>query len=97
MEIRNFKLFLSCVESYRTAQLAYEKEKTDSKKAIYEELKKRVDAWINWFHKSEDNTYNTPPFVGKNRNSTKSNLIKSLEKDHTPEEIERFLNRFSRL
>lgn len=93
-EIRNFKLFLRCVESMRTAQKEYENNKTDSNKGILKDLQNRVDLWINWFNQKEENVFNTPHFIGKTKNNYQGiinqSLFDRLKESHTPEEMERF-------
>ncbi len=97
---RNFKLFMQCVISLRTAEKEYEKESTAFNKNVMENVQNKVDGWIKWYHeKEEGNTDSSvPPFIGKTASSANyqgaisSDIIAKLKENHTPEEIDRFVS-----
>lgn len=96
---RNFKLFMQCVESLRTAEKEYQKDSTAFNKNVMENLQNKVDGWIKWFHEKESGNTNSavPPFIGKTASSgyqgvLSSDIMEKLKETHTPDEIDKFIN-----
>lgn len=95
--IRSLKMFAQCVESMRTAEKAYEANKTPANLRIVKDLQNKVDGWLSWVKSQPDAglTNNVPPFIGKTRpQSAKGEISKDvyerLAASHTPEEMENF-------
>ncbi len=96
--IRSLKLFGACVESMRKAEKEYLTRPTPANKKIMVDLQNKVDAWVTWIHNQEETELgkSLPPFINKPQNprrkgSINHNIMQQLSTNHTPDEIERFL------
>ena len=83
----------------RTAEKEYLSNSTPFNKRVMEDLQNKVDGWIKWVHEQQDEQLvrNVPSFIGRSyadgsRSVPNNDVAKRLMENHTPEEIEKFIN-----
>lgn len=104
--IKAMRRFADCVESLRMAEKDYEKNETPAGKQIIKELQEKVDAWLKWIREKENEELaaSIPPFIrytqpkgsGNGEPVISNEIILSLTRNHSKEEIERFLESFNK-
>ena len=98
--IKNLKMFADCVESLRTAEKAYEEDKTADNKNVVIDLQNKVDGWIKWIRQQRDKELvkNVPPFINlhppivKYKGVISYDQMNQLLVNHTQEEIDNFIS-----